>query len=184
VASPIDGIVTAKHAEVGAMAVPGSPLLTIEDDSHYRLEASVEESLIRTILAGDRVGVRIDALGDEELSGTISEIAPAADPASRTYMVKIDLPSLPSLRSGSFGKARFSSGQKQAITIPQRAIAEWGQMVGVFVVDDSSIARLRLVRTGKSFGDRVEVLTGLSDGERIVIDPVKAVTDGTRIEPL
>lgn len=184
VASPINGIVTAKQAEIGAMAAPGAPLLTLEDDSHYRLEASVEESQIRNINVSDPVQVRIDALGDEQLSGTVIEIVPTADPASRSHTVKIDLPARPALRSGSFGRARFSSGQKQAITIPQRAITERGQLVSVFVVDDSGMARLRLIKTGKAYGDRVEVLTGLSDGERIVVDRVEAVSDGSRVESI
>ncbi len=184
VASPMNGIVTAKQAEVGAMAAPGARLLTLEDDSHYRLEASVEESQIRSIQMSDQVRVRIDALGDEELSGRVSEIVPAADPSNRSNTVKIDLLGQRAIRSGSFGRARFSSGQKQAITIPQRAITERGQLVSVFVVDDSGMARLRLIKTGKAYGDRVEVLTGLSDGERIVIDGVEDVSDGSRVESI
>jgi multidrug efflux system membrane fusion protein len=184
VASPMNGIVTAKSAEVGAMAAPGTPLLTLEDESRYRLEASVEESQIRNIHLSDKVQVRIDSLGDEEVSGTVSEIVPAADPASRSHTVRIDLPSRPALRSGSFGRARFSSGQKQAITILQSAITERGQLVSVFVVDQSGTARLRLIKTGKTYDDRVEVLTGLSAGERIVVERVEAVTDGSRIESI
>jgi multidrug efflux pump subunit AcrA (membrane-fusion protein) len=184
VASPMNGIVTARQAEVGAMAAPGTPLLTLEDDSHYRLEASVEESQIRSVQVSDQVQVRIDALSNEELSGTVSEIVPSADPASRSNTVKIDLPVQRALHSGSFGRVRFSSGQKQAITIPRRAITERGQLVSVFVVDESGTARLRLIKTGKAYGDRVEVLTGLSDGERIVVDRVEAVSDGSRVESI
>jgi len=184
VSSPMNGIVTAKQAEVGAMAVPGQSLLTMEDDAHYRLEASVDESQIRNIRVSEQVQVRVDALGNEELSGTVIEILPTADPGSRTHTVKLDLPSRPALRSGSFGRARFSSEQKQAITIPRHAITERGQLVSVFVVDDSGMARQRLIKTGKAYGDRVEVLTGLSDGERIVVDGVEAVSDGSRVEPI
>ena len=184
VASPIDGIVTARQAEVGSMAAPGAPLLTLEDDSHYRLEASVEESQIRSVQVNDHVQVRIDALSNEELSGRVSEIVPAADPTSRSNTVKIDLPVQRAFRSGSFGRVRFSSGQKQAITIPRGAITERGQLVGVFVVDESGTARLRLIKTGKAYGDRVEVLTGLNDGERIVVDRVETVSDGSRVESI
>jgi RND family efflux transporter MFP subunit len=181
VTSPITGIVTARHAEVGAMAAPGAPLLTLEDDAHYRLEASVEESQLRNVHLKDQVNVRIDALGDDELYGTVAEIAPAADPASRSQTVKIDLPATSGLRSGTFGRARFSTGKKQAMTISQRAITERGQLVSVFVVDDSGVARLRLIKTGKAYGDRVEVLTGLSEGERIVVDSPDTVSDGNRV---
>ncbi|HLF82937.1 MAG TPA: efflux RND transporter periplasmic adaptor subunit [Blastocatellia bacterium] len=182
VTSPINGIVTAKHVDAGAMAAPGAPLVTIEDDSQYRLEAAVEESRIGHIQTNDPVQVRIDALGGLELTGRVSEIVPAADPASRSHTVKIDLPAQPSLRSGSFGRASFAAGQKQAITVPLRAVIERGQLVSVFVVDDSGTARVRLIKTGKSYGDRVEVLTGLSEGERIVVDRIDAVSDGSRVE--
>lgn len=186
VVSPINGIVTAKHAEVGMLAAPGVPLVTVEDDAHYRLEVTVEESYIGKIHPGDFVQVVIDALGDRELTGRVAEIVPAADPASRSYTVKIDLPKegekgVSLLRSGLYGKARFTIGQKQALLIPRQAIVERGQLIGVYVVDESTIARLRLIKTGKPYGDRIEVIAGLSDGERIVIENVGAISDGTRI---
>lgn len=183
VTSPINGIVTAKQTDAGMMATPGTPLLTVEDDSHYRLEASVEESQLSRIAIGDRVGVQIDAAGDEALSGRVAEIVPAADPASRSYAVKIDLPQQKNLRSGLYGKARFSRDPKQAITIPATAIIHRGQLTGVFVVDDAGIAHMRLIRTGKSTGNRIEVLGGLSEGERIAVDRVDAIGDGDRVEP-
>jgi membrane fusion protein, multidrug efflux system len=182
VTSPINGIVTAKHVDTGTMATPGAPLITIEDDSQYRLEAAVEESRIGHIQANDRVQVRIDALGGLELTGRVSEIVPTADPASRSHTVKIDLPAQPSLRSGSYGRASFAAGQTQAITIPLRAVIERGQLVSVFVVDDSGAARVRFIKTGKPYGDRVEVLSGLSDGELIVVDGVAGVSDGSRVQ--
>ena len=182
VTSPISGIITAKHVEIGTMASPGTLLITVEDDSHYRLEADVEESRIGRIQPNDQVQVRIDALGQGEISGRVSEIVPTSDPASRSHTVKIDLPPQPALRSGSYGKAIFAVGEKQAITVPQRAISERGQLVSVFVVDESGRARLRLIKTGKSYGDRIEVLAGLADGERIVVDRVDAISDGSRVE--
>ncbi|HSB07920.1 MAG TPA: efflux RND transporter periplasmic adaptor subunit [Blastocatellia bacterium] len=181
--SPVNGIVIAKQVEVGSTAVPGAPLITVEDDSNYRLEAAVEESQIGKIQKADRVEVRIDALGDELVPGHVGEIVPAADPASRTYIVKIDLPARANLRSGSYGKARFTIGQRKALTVPQRAIVERGQLTGVYVVDESGTAHLRLIMTGKSLGDRIEVLSGLSDGERIVVDP-STVADGNRVESI
>ncbi len=101
---------------------------------------------------------------------------------SRSYTVKIDLPTRQPLRSGLYGTARLTSGQKQAIVIPQQAVAQRGQLAGVFVVDDASIARLRLIKTGKSYGESVEALSGLSNGERIVVDGVANVKDGVKVQ--
>jgi hypothetical protein len=81
-----------------------------------------------------------------------------------------------------FGRASFIAGQRQAITVPQQAIVERGQLTGVFVVDETGIARLRLIKTGKTYDGRVEAISGLSEGERIVTTRVEAVSDGSRIE--
>ncbi|MGH9836447.1 MAG: efflux RND transporter periplasmic adaptor subunit [Blastocatellia bacterium] len=181
-ASPISGVVVAKQTEVGSTATPGTPLLTIEDGSRYRLEVAVEESQLGKIRMGQRARLRIDALGADDLEGAVSEITPAADPMSRSYTVKVDLPARQSLRSGLYGAARFASGQKQAILIPQKAVTQRGQLAGVFVVDDAGIARLRLIKTGKSYGESVEALSGLSDGERIVVDGAANVNDGVKVQ--
>ncbi|MGH9873292.1 MAG: efflux RND transporter periplasmic adaptor subunit [Pyrinomonadaceae bacterium] len=186
ITAPINGIVVSRQADVGYMAAPGAPLLTIESGSDYRLEAAVQESQINKIHLRDQVGVQIDALGSQELAGTVVEIVPASDPASRTYLVKISI-TKPSgnqqiIRSGLYGKARFVTGQTQAITIPKKAVVENGQLTSVYVVDQSGIARVRLVRVGKTYGERVEMLSGLKEGEQIVVDGVEAVNDGRRVQ--
>jgi len=182
IASPISGVVVAKHTEAGSTAAPGAPLLTIEDGSRYRLEVAVEESQLGKIRMGQRARVRIDALGADDLEGGVSEITPVADPMSRSYTVKIDLPARQSLRSGLYGVARFANGRRQAILIPQKAVSQRGQLAGVFVVDDVGVARLRLIKTGKSYGENVEALSGLGDGERIVVDGVANVRDGVKVQ--
>jgi multidrug efflux system membrane fusion protein len=185
IAAPINGVVVSRQADVGYMAAPGTPLLTIESGTDYRLEAAVQESQINKIHLRDQVQVQIDALGQQEIAGTVVEIVPAADPASRTYLVKISISppggSQQIIRSGLYGKARFVTGQTQAITIPLKAVVERGQLTSVFEVDQSGIAHMRLVKTGKSYNDRVEVLSGLREGEEIVVDGVAAVTDGSRV---
>ena len=187
--SPLRGVVASKLAEVGALAAPGSPLLTIEDDSHYRLEANVEEVRIGKIRLGEPVRVIIDALGDQEWTGRVAEIQPASDPASRSSIAKIELPenlgkkgAVHILRSGLFGKARFSIGKKQMMAIPQRAVLEQGQLLQVFVVDPNQRARLRLVKTGKTYGEQVEILSGINEGERIIVEGVEKVKDGNLVK--
>lgn len=181
IAAPASGVVTARSIEVGSIAAPGAPLLTIEDTSRYRLEAAVEESRLGRIRLRDSARVRVDAIG-EELAGNVAEIVPAADPASRSYTVKIDLPQRTALRSGLYGVARFVAGRKQSLTVPRKAVVERGQLSGVYVVNDSGIAYLRLIKTGKAYGERVEALSGLSEGERVVVDGLAKVNDGSRVQ--
>jgi multidrug efflux pump subunit AcrA (membrane-fusion protein) len=183
IASPIDGVVVSRQADVGYMAMPGMPLLTIENNSRYQLHASVEESQLGKIRLHDQTQVRLEALDNKELSGTVEEIVPAADPATRSYIVKIGLLNVDGvpLRSGLYGKARFIIGQRNIVAIPQTAVTQQGQLVGVFVVDQSGVARLRLIKTGRAFGDRVEVLSGLNESEEIIGEGITSLRDGTRV---
>jgi multidrug efflux pump subunit AcrA (membrane-fusion protein) len=187
--SPMNGIVVSKQAEVGLLAAPGVPLLILEDPFRYRLEVPVEEAMLKKVRVGTPVKISIDALGPQELSSKVTEVIPTSDPASRSFMVKVDLSdekgspgSPPALRSGLYGKARFSAGQKQVIQIPQKAILQQGQLVGVFAVDSSNIVHLRLIKTGKPYGDRIEVLSGLNDGDRIIVEGMERVKEGNRVQ--
>jgi multidrug efflux pump subunit AcrA (membrane-fusion protein) len=178
IVAPFAGIVTRKTVDVGDLAAPGAVLLEVEDTGQYRLEALVDEALVRRAKQGDKAPVVLDGLGAEELPGTVAEIVPSADPASRTFVVKIDLPQEPSVKSGMFGRARFSMGQKETLTVPVSAIVQRGQLTGVYVVGGDNVARLRLVTIGKRYGDRIEALSGLQPGERIAADNVEQVVDG------
>lgn len=187
--SPGQGMITAKQAEVGILASTGMPLLTLEDDARYRLEVAVEETKIGKIRPGEPVRVRIDALGQGEWTGRVAEIVPVADPASRSLTVKIDLPQKEKkpggrqvLRSGFFGKALFPIGPRPALTIPQKAVIQRGELQEVYMVDQANIAQLRLVKTGKLIGGRVEVLAGIREGERIIGEGVERVSEGSRVE--
>jgi multidrug efflux system membrane fusion protein len=181
IVSPITGLVTAKKADVGDLAQPGTSLLTLEDSQHYRLEAMVEESLANRIQLGGEVPVSIDALDHWNISTRVSELVPTADPASRSFIVKLDLPSGSPVRSGIFGRARFPIGQKQGMTVPLSAIIERGQLTGIFVLDQANTARLRLVKTGKQYGSRIEILSGLNQGERVVVGNTEHIKDGYRV---
>jgi membrane fusion protein, multidrug efflux system len=181
IAAPVTGIVVKKFAEAGATATPGTPLLSIEDSSQYRLEASVDESRSRSIRVGNRVNVRIDAIGEGEFFGSVAEILPTADPSSRSYIVKIDLPANPQLRTGVYGLARFPVAQKEAITVPASALTQRGQMSGVFVVGADGIAHFRIVTAGNTSEGMVEVLSGLSEGEDIAVSEIDRLTDGMKV---
>ena len=180
ISAPFSGVVTAKSVEPGNLAAPGAPLLTIEREGAYRLEASVDESRLPFVKAGQTVDVALESL-DRRLTAHVSEIVPAVDADSRTYIVKIDLPAMPNLRSGMFGRAWFPMGTRKVLTIPPPAMVEHGQLQSVFVIE-GGFARTRLVTTGERRQSAVEVLSGLSEGEKLVSPVPAGLTDGARVE--
>lgn len=180
VTAPFSGIVTRKTVDVGDLATPGVPLLEIEATDLYRLETNVDETLVQSVTMGDAVTVILDA-ASLELPGTVAEILPAGDPASRTFLVKIDLPSHENVRSGMFGRARFKGAHASVLAVPVTAVTERGQLAYVYVVGEEGVIRLRLVTLGKRYGEYVEVLSGLDEGERIVVSDLSRLSDGARV---
>jgi RND family efflux transporter MFP subunit len=180
IAAPFAGIVTAKSVEPGNLATPGAPLLTIEQDGVYRLEASVDESRLPSALAGATVEVALEGV-ERKLNARVSEVVPAVDAASRSSIVKIDLPAIPQLRSGMFGRAFFPLGRRTVVVAPRAALVERGQLQSVFVVEDGT-ARTRLITTGQRAKDAMEVLSGLNAGEKVVTPIPAGLQDGARLE--
>jgi RND family efflux transporter MFP subunit len=182
VLAPFDGIVTERRLDPGAMANPGQAILTVEDVSRYRLEVSVNENDLRFARLRDHVPVSIDALGRSELNGTVTQIVPAADPGSRAFIVKVELPPDKAMRSGLFGHARFSRGGKSCLLIPQNSVVQRGQLHAVYVLDQSGIATMRYVTLGHATEMQVEILAGVQNGERLVAQPGELDLAGKRIE--
>ena len=180
--APFDGVVTAKLADPGAMASPGTPLLTVEDTRKFRLEVTVDESKIAEASLGESVPVSLDALGDATLQAKVVQIVPAADPGSRSFLVKLELPSDARIRSGLFGRAMFAHGTRQAVMLPKTSVINRGQLQGVYVVGGDQIADLRYVTLGRASGDKVEVLSGLQTGDRVVIAPGDHELAGKKVE--
>jgi len=169
--APFAGVVTERKVDAGTLASPGMPLFTIEDTRSYRLEVAVDESDLRLVRIGQVSPVTIDALGNAKLSGKVVQIVPTADPASRSFLMKVELPADARLRSGLFGRARFPRGERSALLVPSTSLVERGQLQGVYVLDANQIAGLRYVTLGKSTGEQAEVLSGLQEGEKLVAAP-------------
>ncbi len=180
--SPLTGIITRKSVEVGDLAAPGVPLLEVEDRQNYRLEALVDEGQIHRMHTGDKVAVMIDALGQQRIDGSVTQIVPSAEQNSRTFVVKIDLPANEGLRSGMFGRAEFTAGEKEVLAVPAAAVVTRGQLTGVYAVGGDNVARWRLITVGKRQDAVVEVLSGLREGEEIVTDHLEQIGDGTPIQ--
>jgi len=180
IAAPFAGIVTAKNVNPGDLATTGAPLLTIERQDGFRLEAAVDESKLASVRNGQSVRYALD-LAECAGQGRVSEVVPAVDPASRSYIAKIDLPACAGLRSGMFGRAFFQLGSRKAIAVASAAVTERGQLQSVFVADGDS-AHARLVTVGERSGDAVEILSGLNPGESLIAPAPPGLADGTKIE--
>lgn len=182
VRAPFDGVVTEKRADPGTLASPGMPLLTVEDQRRFRLEASVDEGDIHLIKPGQAVPVTLDSLPGAQFNGRVAQIVPAADPASRSFIVKVELPADSRLRSGLFGRAHLARGQRQAILVARSAVVERGQLQGVYVVGEDQVATLRYITLGQTAGEQVEALSGVQGGERVVAAPGDRDLGGKRVE--
>ena len=181
IVAPFAAKIARRSVEPGTMAMPGVPLLTLENDGAFQLEASVEESFAGRVAIGESVAVRIDALGAAEVPGVVAEVAPSSNSASRSVIVKIALEPLDGLRSGLFGTALFAAGERTAVSVPTTAIVERGQLTAIFVVDGDSTARLRFVSVGRRVAQRIEVLSGLTEGERVAVSNVTELVDGRAV---
>jgi RND family efflux transporter MFP subunit len=179
--APFAGVVTEKKVDAGMLASPGMPIFTIDDARNYRLEVTVDESELRLVRMGQAAPVTIDAMGNVPLSGKVVQLVPAADPASRSFLVKVELPADARLRSGLFGRARFPRAERAALLIPRTSLIERGQLQGIYVLDANQIAGLRYVTLGKSVGEQIEVFSGLQDGEKLVAAPGDRELGGKRI---
>jgi RND family efflux transporter MFP subunit len=176
IVSPVSGVVTGKKTDIGSMAVPGVPLFTIEDDSGYRIDVNCDESLAARIRPGMAAVVFIEAL-NKEVKGKIAEVVPSVDPASRSFLVKIAIKG-EGLRNGFYGKVSIPIGERETLLVPKNAVVEKGQLIGIYTVNKDSVISYRLVKTGRNYGDRVEILSGLNPGEDVVVGGVDRAVDG------
>jgi RND family efflux transporter MFP subunit len=176
VAAPFAGVVTRKLADVGDLAMPGKPLLELEAPASLRFEADLPEALVDRVTMGQKMTVKIAAL-PEPLQVVVSEIAPVADVVSRTFQVKFDLPPAAGLRSGQFGRVSVPVAEISTLRIPAEAVVRRGQLEMLFVRLEGR-ALMRLVKTGATFPDGVEVLSGLEQGEEVITTHPERLTDG------
>ncbi len=178
--APFDGVVARKLADEGDLAMPGKPLLELEGRAGLRLVADVPTLLASHVLPGAKLAVRVDTLADA-ITGTVAEISPAADPASRTVCMKLDLPETAGLRTGQFGRLAVPLGESTFLFVPPPALVRRGQLEILFVAADGK-AQMRLVRVGKETAQGVEILAGLAPGESVVIEGAGTLRDGQPLQ--
>jgi RND family efflux transporter MFP subunit len=174
--APFAGVITRKNTNEGDLALPGQPLLELEDPSLLRVESYIPEAIALHVKAKDKLVVQIPSQ-QETFTGTVEEVSFAANPQTRTFLIKIELPKETKARSGQYATVSICGKSKAALVIPQAAIQKYGQIERVFVVQDKH-AHLRIIKTADSVNDFVEVLSGLDEQETIVLDGADKLKDG------
>jgi RND family efflux transporter MFP subunit len=172
VRSPVEGVVVERLVEPGDMALVGKPLVRLYDNNALRVELAVPEDLARYLAVGTPLDVRVDA-ARAVYHAQVSEIVPAADPASRSFLVRAPLAGRGHLRPGMFARASFAAGSQTLLTVPRAAVERIGQLDTVRVDADGTI-QTRMVSLGRGLGARVEVLAGLHEGDRVILDHTQA----------
>lgn len=181
VAAPFAGVVTARLAELGELAAPGTPLLTIE--SHrLQLEAAVPAAASGRLRVGQELSVEIDLDQPLGLTARLARIIPAADPATHSVTIKLDLPGRAELRSGLYGRAFYPGADRSSVLAPAEAVGRTDGLARVWAVADDGRVRARLVRVGAAHGDAIEILAGLDPNERLLRRWADG-HDGARVEP-
>jgi multidrug efflux pump subunit AcrA (membrane-fusion protein) len=181
--APFDGLVTERGVDPGTMATPGAPLITIEDPTAFRLELRLDEARAAHVAVGQTADVSVSETATPAATWSPARIVEVArlDGASHGFVVKIEVPDASHVRSGQFGRARFQGPARRTLTVPAAALLRRGQMTFVFAVDADGVARLRPISTGTIVADRVEVLAGVREGDRVVTNPPASLSDGARI---
>ncbi len=181
VTAPFSGSVIGRQVDVGDLATPGKILFTMEESGAARFVVTLPEARLGHIEVGDSVTITITSIG-ATVRGRVDELSPSADPVSRTFTAKIGLPSVAGLRPGQFGRLQLAAGGDETIFIPRKALVRRGQLDLVYVVNAESHAMLRLVRVGRQFPDRLEILAGLREYERVVVEGLRDLSDGDSVE--
>ncbi len=172
IASPLNGVVTDRRVEPGDLAAPGLVLLSVYDPSSLQLEAAVPVRLIDKLPLGREVALSLDRPAGE-LKGEVRQIVSEIDPLSRTQLVKVGIrePQAGTL-PGTFGRLWVEDDPRPALLVPASAVFRAGQLEFVEETREDRAFR-RAVRTGMAYGDMVEILSGLADGDAILAQPLR-----------
>ncbi len=181
IVAPITGQIVEKRINLGEMALPGQPVLKIEDNKNLRLDATIKEQDLRFVQTGKSVTVRIDALPGKEIKARVAQVVPAADLRTHSFIVKIDIPADKNLITGMYGKAFFSTGSREAILVPRSAVVEMSGLTGVYIIAQDSNAVFQMVQLGEEHEDQVEALTGLKEGDQVVVSRPNEKIDGRKV---
>ena len=186
--APFSGVVTNTFVKEGDMANPGMPLVSVEGASKLQVMAMVSENDIVSIKKGMPVSVLVKS-SNEKLSGKVSEVSISATNTGGQYLVKIDLGKTDNtVLSGMFVNVQFPVANKattsnsELLLVPESALVKQGQLTGIYTIGTGNVAILRWLRTGKNYGDQVEVLSGLSANEQYIVSADGKLYNGALVK--
>ena len=189
ITAPISGVITAKYANQGDLANPGMPILTIESSGNLQAQVLVSEQDITLIKSGMPVKVLMKSTNNE-VTGTVAEISRSATNTGGQYLVKINVPQSRDYLPGMFVNVVFPfkrSGSvnqdfQESVTVPKSALVENGQLTGIYTVSSANTAMLRWIKTGKTLGDQVEILSGLNSKEPYIVSANGKLFNGAKVQ--
>jgi RND family efflux transporter MFP subunit len=183
VRAPFPARVVEKLVDLGDLAAPGRPLVRLESLSGRQIWLTVREADIHRLRAGDEIEVSLDLLpAAGRMTGRVAEVIPAADPATHTFTVKVGLGEV-DVPSGASGRGYLPGDELERLLVPSSAVHERGGLELVVIRGEDSLARTRAVTTGATMPDgRIEVLSGLAEGEQVLVDASGPLPDGTPVE--
>ncbi|WP_226497813.1 efflux RND transporter periplasmic adaptor subunit [Ferribacterium limneticum] len=174
IVAPMTGIIARRHAEMGDMATPGKPLFTIYQPGTLRVTASIPQYRLKAMRDVKTARVEFPELG-KWVDAVKVQVLPTADAATHVSQVRVTLPDVPEATPGMFARVHFITGQSEKLTVPAAAVLRRGEVAAVYVQTADNRLSLRQLRLGDAVGQgEIEVLAGLSAGDKVVTDPVKA----------
>ncbi len=181
--APFDGTIVQRMADPGQLANPGQPLLMLQGSGDREVQVEVDDQAYAALDQGDEIeiGYRQADGSPATFRGEVLRLVSAANPITRTHTVKIGVPAELDLTPGSFVTVNVVLDRKPAVLIPSSALHDRAGMTGVFVLDDEDRARFRVVRLGQERGDRVAVLAGLEDGDRVITSAEGRLANGVTV---
>jgi len=183
VRAPFAGVVARTLVHVGDLASPGFPLLELEGADNFQVEVGLPDSLAAQLALGATLKVEIPVTG-LSFTGSLAELSSAADANNRTVSAKIAVPAGSAVRSGQFARVQVPGASVRALLVPAAALTVLGQMERVFVAGTDRLAVLRIVKSGATQGDLIEILSGLDPGERVIVNPPATLREGQPLEIL
>jgi RND family efflux transporter MFP subunit len=181
--APFAGVISRKLAQVGDLASPGLPLLHLEGTGAFEVEVAIPDSFAAKLSIGALLSVTLPATGTT-FQAPIAELSPAADPNARSILATLTVPAGTAVRSGQFARVALQGTALRTLLVPAAALSPQGQMERIFVAGENNRAVLRLVKSGAARGDRLEIVAGLTEGERVVVAPPAGLREGQSLEVL